>query len=104
MYCDTLSPLANSDHLGLSFAVSIEKPRSNPTRSKRRIWRYAYANFDLANKMLTAIDWTILSSPDVNTTWLNWHSKFLQVMEECIPRAVLKARKNLPWLTKLSFM
>ena len=33
-------------------------------------------------------------------SWLNWHSKFLQVMETCIPQALLKARKNLPWLFK----
>ena len=65
------------------------------------IWRYAYADFDLANEMLTAIDWsTLLTSKDVNTSWLNWRSKFLQDMEACIPQAVLKARKNLPWLTK----
>ena len=65
------------------------------------MWRYAYADFDLSNKMLTAIDWSaLLSSEDVNTSWLNWHTKFLQVMEACITQAVLKACKILPWLTK----
>ena len=43
MFCDTLPPLANSDHLGLSFAVAIAKPRLTPTRSMRRVWRYAFA-------------------------------------------------------------
>ena len=101
LFCDTLPPLSNSDHLGLSLAITIAKPESNPTRSMRRVWRYAYADFDLANEMLSAIDWSaLLSSKDVNTCWLNWRSKFLQVMETCIPQAVLKARKNLPWLTK----
>ena len=101
LFCNTLPPLANSDHLGLSFAVTIDKPRPNPTRSMRKIWRYAYADFDLANEMLSAIDWsTLLSSEDVNTCWSNWRTKFLQVMEASIPQAVLKARKNLPWLTK----
>lgn len=39
-------------------------------------------------------------SNDVNSRWLTWRSKFLQVMETCIPQAVLKARRNLPWLNK----
>ena len=95
LFCETLPPLANSDHLGLSFAV---KPKSTPTRSMRRVWRHAYADFDLANDMLSAVDWSaLLSSGDVNTCWLNWHSKFL---ETCIPQALLKARKNLSWLSK----
>ena len=101
VFCDTLPPLANSDHLGLSFAVAIAKPRLTPTRSMRRVWRYAFADFDLANDMLSAIDWSaLLSSGDVNTCWMNWRSKFLQVMETCIPQGLLKARKNLPWLSK----
>ena len=54
VFCDTLPPLANSDHLGLSFAVAIAKPRLTPTSCgiMRRVWRYAFADFDLANDML----------------------------------------------------
>lgn len=99
--CDTLPPLVNSDRLGLSIANNVDKPRWNPIRSTRRVLRYTYADFDLANEVLSAIDWTaLLSSNDVNTCWLNWRSKFLQVIETSIPQAVLKARKNLPWLSK----
>ena len=31
LFCDTLPPLSNSDYLGLSLAVSIAKPKRNPT-------------------------------------------------------------------------
>lgn len=96
--CDTLPPLVNSDHLGLSIANNVDKPRWNlirSTRRTRRVLRYTYADFDLANEMLSAIDWTaLLSSNDVNTYWLNWRSKFLQVIETCIPQAVLKTRRT----------
>ena len=98
LFCDTLPPLSNSDHLGLSL---LAKPEKNPMRRERRVWRYAFADLDLANEMLSAIDWsTLLSTSDVNSSWLNWRSKFMQVMETCIPQAVLKARRNLPWLNK----
>ena len=90
-FCDTLPLLSNSNHIGLSLAVSLAvslaKPERNPTRYKRKVWRYAHADFDLANQMLSTIDWSaLLSSNDVNSCWLNWHSKFLQVMETCIPQ------------------
>ena len=97
--------LSNSDHLGIFLAVSAVKPKSNPKKSGRKVWRYAFAfafaDYDLACEMLDAIDWSYLfPSLDVNTCWSLWHMKFLQVMEACIPQSVLKAQKNLPWLTK----
>ena len=33
-------------------------------------------------------------------SWKRFKSAFLDVMEQCTPRSVLPARKNLPWLTK----
>ena len=98
--CETVSPLSNSDHLGISFAVSAVKTKSNPKRSGRKVWRYVFADYDLAHEMLDTIDWSSLfQSSDVNICWSLWHTKFLQVMEACIPQSVLKAQKNLPWLT-----
>ena len=93
--CETISPLSNSDHLGLSLAVSAITAKCNPKRSGRKVWRYAYANFELAQEMLAAIDWSSLfQSTDVNDCWSIWHAKFMQVMEACIPQSVLKARKK----------
>ena len=88
-------------HLGLSLAVAATKTKCNPKRSGRKVWRYAHANFELAQDMLSTIDWnSLFQSSDVNDCWSVWHAKFLQVMETCIPQSTLKTRKNLPWLTK----
>ena len=51
--------------------------------------------------MLDAVNWnSLFQSSDVNDCWSIWHTKFMQVMKACIPQSVLKARRNLPWLTK----
>ena len=74
---------------------------NNTVRKARKIWRYTYANFDMADEMISAIDWdSVFSSKDVDACWANWHSIFLNIMDNCIPHSVLKPRKNLPWLTK----
>jgi len=51
--------------------------------------------------MISNADWDALLSPNnIDTCWTNWLSKFMQVMGGCIPQAVLRCRKNLPWITK----
>ena len=99
--CATIPPLANSDHSGLSLTVSLRDNRRNPKRSCRKIWRYDLADYELANSMISNADWDALLSPNnIDTCWTNWHSKFMKVMGGCIPQAVLRCRKNLPWITK----
>ena len=34
---------------------------------------------------------------NINECWSTWHSTFLQIMEECIPRRQLPAKQNHPW-------
>ena len=81
IFCETVSPLSNSDHLGLFLAVSAVKAKSNPKRNGRKIWRYALADYNLAHEMLDAIDWSALfQSADVNNCWSLWYTKFMQVM------------------------
>ena len=36
----------------------------------------------------------------MNVCWANWHSRIMEIMEECIPQVVIRSRRNLPWLTK----
>ena len=65
------------------------------------IWRYAHADFPLAQQLLFEVDWDRIITDDVDSSWLNWQSKFLEIMEICIPKKVLSSkRRNLPWLTK----
>ena len=39
-------------------------------------------------------------SKDVNVSLANWQAAFLNIMDSCIPKVMLRPRKNLPWLTK----
>ena len=99
--CVTIPALSNSDHLGLSVSISAGNPGSLPKRKSRSIWRYSHANFDRACELLDSTDWdSIFATNDVSSCWANWHSHFLKIMEECIPKVVLRSRPNLPWLTK----
>ena len=78
----------------------VRKNRSMNS-SRRKVWRYAHANFDLASTMLSNCDLnTILEPNDINISWDCWKKFFLDVMERCIPTAFLPNRRNLPWLSK----
>ena len=39
-------------------------------------------------------------SMNINLSWDIWQNKFMEVMENCIPRGTLPERRNLPWLNK----
>ena len=72
-----------------------------PKVKSRKIWRYAYGDFDRACELLESTDWnSLFSSGDVNTCWSNWKVRFLEVMQLCIPQTTLRSRRNLPWLSK----
>ncbi len=74
----------------------------HPRSSKpccRMIWRYAHADFPLAQQLLFEVDWDRIIADDVDSSCLNWQSKFLEIMEICIPKKVLPSvqamcRKN----------
>ena len=39
-----------------------------------------------------------LLSGDIDQMWAAWEEKFIMIMKQCIPTAVLPAKPNLPWL------
>ena len=83
--CRTLPQLANSDHLGLSLVMnySYVPPVTSPCRS---VWRYKYADFDLANELLCETDFDQIIVPgDIQTSWIQFKTVFLDIMEHCIP-------------------
>ena len=71
-----------------------------PKPVTRKIWRYALADFDRAMKLLDTIEWTFTLSDDVNAYWSNWKTSFMQIMEMCIPNAVVKLKRNFPWMNR----
>ncbi len=79
------------DHDGLSLSLSQE----NPKISWRKVWWRDSVDYELANSMISNVDWdALLSSNDIDTCWATWHSKFMQIMSICIPQAVLRCRKK----------
>ena len=42
----------------------------------------------------------MLDPSNIQISWSHFKTTFLDIMEQCIPRAVLPNRKNLPWLNK----
>ena len=98
--CTTIPPLGNSDHYGIYTALKWRVFKKKVISNSRLIWRYKYADFEKACFLLDTIDWDIVLPNDVSNAWLTWQTIFLQIMEECVPRVVLRARHNLPWLDK----
>ena len=101
--CSIIPPLATSDHFGIHTKLVLKPSTMHPRSSKpcRMIWRYAHADFPLAQQLLFEVDWDRIITDDVDSSWLNWQSKFLEIMEICIPPKVLPSKcRNLPWLTK----
>ena len=43
---------------------------------------------------------SIIDSNSVEKSWSNWKITFTSIMEDCVPKAQLHNRRNLPWLTK----
>ena len=101
--CDTIPPLASSDHNGLLANIVLKcLTDSRPcTRSRRKVWNYRNADFNLANSLLLDIaESDILLENDINASWNNFNDIFLSIMNKCIPSSLLPNRRSKPWLNK----
>ena len=99
-HCSTLPPLANADHYGLQLIMSTKAQVKRSKPVTRRIWRYALADFDRAAELLDTIEWTSLLPDNVDAFWSAWKTYFLQIMEICIPNAIVRVKKNVPWMNR----
>jgi len=99
--CCVISPLANSDHCGLTLSLSWKVSQRQASVCPRRVWRYRDADFPKAMGMIDAINWSsVLPEDDPDTAAMIWQNKFLDIMNECVPVQYLPRRRRLPWLTK----
>ena len=98
--CSVIPPLANSDHFGLLLDIKWKTNTKQARSEKRKIWRYAHADFQRACRLIDSTDWESILCHDVDQSILQWNNCFLNIMEQCIPKAILGRRRNLPWLTK----
>ena len=92
--CETILPLANSDHLGIYLTIST-KLKQNPLKPQlQKVWRYTLADFDQAVELLDSVEWeALLDESDVDMYWSSFKHYFLQIMEICIPHALVKPSK-----------
>ena len=98
--CAVVPPIANSDHNGVQLVLRQQTPGKQCTTNKRRIWRYARADWTHANNLLQAECWDDLLHLDANEAWTQWESRFMAIMEQCIPHSQATKQQNLPWVTK----
>ena len=101
--CSVIPPLENSTynvHSGIHLKMRTRTVR-NKRLSRRTVWRYKHANFEKANRLIESLDMTSILDPnDIDYSWENWRVEFLRIMDECVPKATLPNRSNIPWLTK----
>ena len=69
-----------------------------PKTQPRTIWRYNHADFQIANELFETVDWESLIVDDIDVDWQNWEIKFMSIMDQCVPKTTLPAKKYLPWL------
>ena len=99
--CEVIPPLGNSDHNGINLSVKCFRNPPPVKSRKRTIWRYSHADFDQANNLISAADWTFLDDEtDMDLLWSMWEKRFMTIMEECIPKATISPRHNLPWMNR----
>ena len=69
--CETIPPLANSDHMGLLLQSQWKQTRQHRSGSTRSIWLYKHADWNKAYELIEGTNWDFLLVDDVNTSWEN---------------------------------
>ena len=97
-HCETILPLSTSDYLGVSITLTW-KSQAPYSSTPHMVWLYDCADFAKACDMITAVDWSLVLSGDIDKAAEEWTKTFLNIMQECIPCRIVQKRRNLPWLT-----
>ena len=90
--CQVISPLSNSDHLGIKVEMKL-KSASKSIQPSRVIWHYPQADWEKACEKIDAFDWNGIMTEDINATWVAWHSSFMSIMEECVPPKIIPPQR-----------
>ena len=97
--CSVITPLANSNHNGISLAIKYKKPTKSS--AKRQIWKYSQADFSKASELINETDWQhLFYGKGINEAYCIWQERFLSIMEQCIPKGVLPKKRNVPWASR----
>ena len=98
--CSVIPELSNSDHKGISVTMRWKTVRDCGPKTSRPVWRYTLADFSRACELLDATNWDPMMAMDIDQAWEYWQQKFLNIMEQCIPKGSLPRRKCAPWISK----
>ena len=99
--CETIPPLANSDHLGIHLVLSIRLCKNIQKPQTRKIWQYKLADFDQAVELLESVEWeNQLNNSDPSLYWSTWKHYFLQIMDISMPHIEVNTKKfgSIPWI------
>ena len=92
--CHAIPPLDTSDHRGILATIKWHIPVKAKPSNPRNIWKYALADFDKANELISQMD------DDVQVAWTKFQDAFLETMEKCIPKSKIPERRTFPCLPK----
>lgn len=87
-----------SDHLALTFSVSINPNR--PAAPRRQVFNYKRADWSKLNSEFHSrlgLDFSLFSNAD--EAWQAWKAAFFLCVNSCIPTCFVKNRKHHPWIT-----
>ena len=98
--CSVIPPLLNSDHNGILLKLKWKQGGQQTLSHKRKIWRYAHADFVKACNLIENTNWDSVITGNVNEALANGENTYMQIMEECIPQKTIPKKSNLPWLTR----
>ena len=92
----------NPNSIFFSLPLSVSSPFSSPSSSSsRRIWLYNQADILLIITFLSSIPWTsILSSSDVDHSWLVFKHTFLKIMHLTIPSKIVSPPPHPPCISR----
>ena len=91
-YCDTIAPLANSDHFGISMCVPWSSRSCHYFKGSCYTWDYNKADFEKANDLLSNYDWNTMFNDqpsDVDSIWSRWYEVFMNVMNPILRKTTV---------------
>ena len=97
--CVTKPPISTSDHNSILVTMTCQQALSGQRpKNEMMVWRYCDADTFKIKYMIESIDWSSLLCNDVDVSWKNWKSAFLNVIKQCVPRKVCSCHRTLPWI------
>jgi hypothetical protein len=90
----------NTDHTVLDF--SINQVVSRQQEPRRYVFNYKAANFDdIKNALDSAdLDSLIINADDVHVAWSNWLSTVTDIVEQHVPKVLIRDNKFPEWFDK----